>query len=51
MKKIYIVNGWRESKEYFFSIGCFTDREKQMLEDGKTVEKFGDTFRIESIEE
>lgn len=43
----YYINGWEESRSYFKSVGRFTEEEKEKLKKGETVEKHGDTFRIE----
>ena len=45
----YFINGWEESRSYFYDIGRFTDLEKQKLEDGYVVEKDGNTFRIDLV--
>ena len=46
----YYINGWRESKTYFYDIlkcsNC-TNVDKEKLLSGETIEKDGNTFRIE----
>lgn len=43
----YYINGWQEGKNYFYDIGRFTEEEKEKLQNGETIEKDGNTFRIE----
>ena len=43
----YYINGWREGRSYFFSIGRFTDSEKESLMNGEIVVKNGNEFYIE----
>jgi hypothetical protein len=50
----YYINGWKESKSYFYDIlkcsgATITDKEK--LLNGETIELEGNTFRIENINE
>lgn len=51
MKKICIVNGWREGRSYFFRLGNFTKEEFAKLENGETITKGGNEFRIEKKED
>jgi len=46
MKVAYMINGWEESKDYFFDIGRFTEEEKETLEMGEIVSKNGNEFWI-----
>ena len=50
MKTRYFINGWQESKSYFYDIGRFTEEEKERLESGEVLEKNGNTFHIEKEE-
>ena len=45
----YFINGWKESKSYFFSVGHFTEREIESLNSGVVVEKGGNTFYIAEV--
>lgn len=47
MRTTYFVNGWREGKNYFFRLGRFTEEELERLENGETITKGGNDFRIE----
>ena len=46
----FYINGWREGRSYFFSIGQFTEDEIEMLMSGEIVTKNGNEFYIEIIE-
>lgn len=43
----YFINGWEESRSYFYSIGRFTDLEKEKLKNGDVVEKNENSFHID----
>lgn len=38
MKKTYFINGWEESKSYFFSFG-FTKKEIERMENGEEIRR------------
>ena len=38
MKKTYLINGWEESKSYFFSFG-FTQKEIERMENGEQIRR------------
>ena len=43
----YYINGWRESRNYFFDIGNFTDEELKQLYNGEQVEHGDNIFWLE----
>lgn len=44
---LYYIDGWKESRAYFQSIGRFTEDEWNRLESGETLIKDGKSFWIE----
>lgn len=50
MKKRYFINGWEEGKRYFFSFG-FTMNQIERMENGETIKRDNNEFRIDIIEE
>lgn len=49
--KYYFINGWRENRNYFMSIGNFTERDMEYMEKtGEEITRGGNTFRIEVTE-
>lgn len=51
MKYRYFINGFTYGRSYFFSVGSFTEEQKQMLYDGQVVKYNGNEFWIEGEEE
>ena len=50
----YYINGWKESKSYFYDIlkcSGVTNADKEKLLNGETIELDGNTFRIENANE
>ncbi len=46
--KHYFINGWRESRSYFMSIGRFTEEEVEYMEQtGEEIKRGSNVFRIE----
>lgn len=45
----YYINGWRESKSYFFSFG-FTEEERNRLFNGEIVCKGDNEFFIREVD-
>ena len=45
----YYINGWRESKGYFLSFG-FTKSEIERMEQGETIRRDGNEYRMEKGE-
>ena len=43
----FYINGWREGRTHFYSVGHFTEEEKEMLNNGEIVTKNGNEFYIE----
>lgn len=50
MKRRYFINGWRESKNYFLRVGHFTHDELDRLDNGETIKKGGNDYRIDTEE-
>lgn len=46
----YYVNGWRESKSYFLSLGRFSEEDLSRMENGETITRNGNEFSIEVTE-
>ena len=46
--KRYYINGWREGRSYFMSFG-FTENEIDRMENGETINRNGNEFRIEVV--
>ena len=42
----YYINGWNESKNYFFELGRFTEEEMKTLKSGDIVKKGANEFFI-----
>ena len=53
MKKTYYINGWEETKNYFFSFG-FTRAEVERMERGEAIRRVDsvsdNTFAIKVVE-
>ena len=47
MKRTYYINGFREGKSYFLSLGRFTFKELSALECGEIISKNGNQFWVE----
>ena len=50
MKEQFYINGWRESRSYFFRFG-FTEEEVARMRNGETVNKNGNEYRIEIVDD
>ena len=46
----YYINGWKESRSYFFSLGRFTEEEYAELLSGNVISKGDNDFWIELTE-
>ena len=46
MRITFFINGWRESKSYFYGSGKFTRDEIDKLNNGEIVKKNGNEYRI-----
>lgn len=46
----FYINGWRESKRYWESIGNFTEDEIKQMQAGEVVSKCGNEFWMKKIE-
>lgn len=46
MRMMFMVNGWRESRSYFQSVGRFTKDEWDRMVAGETITKNGNEFSI-----
>lgn len=42
----FFINGWEEGRDYFQSVGRFSEASMERLASGETIEKDGNTFRI-----
>lgn len=43
----YYINGWREGRSYFLSLGRFTEDEIERMISGETIAKGNNEFSIE----
>lgn len=49
MRRVYYINGWEETREYFIrTIGRIDDEQLELLKNGDTITKNDNTFRIEN---
>lgn len=50
MKRVYLINSWEESREYFLScLGKYTEEEYSRLINGGTVYRGDNKFTIENV--
>lgn len=50
MKRIYLINSWEESREYFLScLGRYTEEEYKTLIDGGVVHRGDNELSIENV--
>ena len=45
-RKTYYINGWREVRSYFISLGRFTEEDLTRMEAGETITRNGNEFQI-----
>lgn len=49
-RKTYFINGWREGRSYFLSLGRFSEEDLSRMEAGEVIARNGNEFRIEMEE-
>jgi hypothetical protein len=50
MKRVYLINSWEESREYFLRcLGGYTEEEYETLMNGGVVYRSDNEFTIENV--